>query len=109
MTSSIGGIEREAPELVALVDVLLADRARQCVADIFAEDFQVLGASGVIAEGFEDCFQIADGHALAEEVLHHLLQFARFDLRGNDFFDQGGDAVLEIVERFFTAWRVSNS
>jgi hypothetical protein len=65
--------------------------------------------AGVIAEGFEDGFQIANRHALAEQVLHDLLQFAGLDLRGDDFFDQGRHARLEIVDQVLDSWRVSNS
>ena len=55
--------------------------------------------AGVVAERFENRFQIADGHALAQQVLHDLLQLAGLDLRWDHFFDEGGQARLEVIEQ----------
>ena len=64
----------------------------------FGEDFEVLGSRSPFAEGFEDGLQVANGDAFAEEVVQDALQLAGLDLRGDDFFDQGGGFFLELLE-----------
>ncbi len=81
-------IERDAVQGVRFINVLLADCAGQCIAAVLRENIDILRARCIVAKRFENGFQIADRHPLAQEALQHLLQLTRLDHRGHDLIDQ---------------------
>ena len=97
------GIERDADEFAHAGFVgaaeLLTDCAAEGIADVFGQHFEVFGFGPPLAEGFEYGFEIADGHALAQQVLENLLKFDGLDDRRNGFFDDLGTLLFELLEQ----------
>ena len=84
-------VERDALERpAAIVHILAADGAGQRGSHPFAEHVHVFGAPGVVGQRFQNGHQVADGDALAQQMLQDLLHLADGHQSRDQFFNDGG-------------------
>ena len=91
---------------VACSQVGLDDGSSQALAYEFGQLIRVLDGLSVVGQAFHDGQEVADGHALADKVLEHLLQGAEGQDAGHQLFHDLGRALRQIVEQgldFLTA------
>ena len=74
------------------------DLRAESATGVFGEFVGILGEMRVIADFLEDAGEIANGDSLGEEVLEDTLNLADGELGRNQFVDDGGVGLLEIIE-----------
>src|SRR5207247_755322 len=92
--------QRDAVEHAGIVLELVGDRATQRLPSDLGKHVEVVCAPGTIRQGFQDQDQIADGDALAQEILKNLLDLSNRKHGWNQVIDQRGRLRSNVVEQF---------
>ena len=92
-------IERHDVQPAAGVAVLEANCPAEALANVFGQLDGALRVSGVIAERFQDRFQLADRDLLAEQRLQHPLHLAELHHAGDQLIDHGRRSAAQFVEQ----------
>ena len=92
-------LQREDSQALVLVAVLLADGAGQPLPHQLGQAPQLTRVPGVVAQGFQDQFQVANRHLLGQQPAQHLVQQARCHHARHQLIDQPGGPAPQRVEQ----------